>query len=91
MPVGVSAFLIEAEIDCYIFMCACVCSSQVERERKSARVRKRSFCSFFLIRAFSTEAPEQKSFDVSISRPDDDSNAKKAESLSRSDKNERQG
>ena len=32
---------------------------------------------------FEREAPEQKSFDVSISRPDDDSNAKKAASLSR--------
>jgi len=32
---------------------------------------------------FDREAPEQKSFDFSISRPDDDSNAKKAASLSR--------
>lgn len=59
----------------------CVCSSQVERERKSARVRKRSFCSFFLIRAFSTErAKIFRCFDLSS---DDDSNAKKAASLSR--------
>jgi hypothetical protein len=37
VPVGVSAFLIEAEIDCYIFMCACVCVHHRLKERERVR------------------------------------------------------
>ena len=83
MPVGVSAFLIEAEIDCYI--CMCVCLSQVERERESVRVRK---CSSVLLvfphQGFlDREATEQKSFVFSISHPM--IRTQRNESLSRSD------
>ena len=37
VPVGVSAFLIEAEIDCYIFMCVCVCFYHRLKERERVR------------------------------------------------------
>ena len=83
MPVGVSAFLIEAEIDCYICVCVCVCVclSQVERERECACekmfVRFVSFSSSGLFRPRGNGAKIFRFFDLST----DDSNAKKRVSL----------